>query len=390
MDIERRMMRIPFLALALILAALGAAAPVFGASAYHLGPEDVVVVTVLRHPEFSGTFLIPSDGNLDLPGVGQIKSAGMTPQELQAEIAGRLGERLVRPEVTVSLHAVRQQRVYVLGAVKQPGVYDHKTGWRITELLAAAGGAEGEPSDCTVSLLRASTGKQEMVDLTGVMRADPEANLVLEPGDVLTVQAVEHYPIYVMGRVKNPGMYRMRGDNTGLIASLTLAGGTLVDAALSRVSVTHVDGTIEIVDTTHSIVEGKSENEFKLRPGDLVVVPESTARIAVLGTVREPGYFPLRDGHKTMLSDAIGLARGVDTRQGNLGSVMVLRNAGGKQEKLIYDMGKFLTSGDVDHNPEVQPGDVIFVPRNRGTNWDVVIRMLGSFSLLFNSIGLND
>lgn len=128
---------------------------------YRLGPEDVVTITVQRHPEFSSEVLIPSDGVVNLPVCGKVQVSGLTTQELTQLVTKGLSERLRKPEVVVTLKSQRMQRIYVTGAVAQPGVYDLKPGWRVLEALTAAGGAANGGKLKSVVLVRTKDGKEE-------------------------------------------------------------------------------------------------------------------------------------------------------------------------------------------------------------------------------------
>jgi len=352
---------------------------------YCLGPEDVIAVNVLGHPEFSGEFLVPSDGSLTLPSAGRVKAAGMTLDGLAAEVTNRLKARLRSPEVTVALKAQRMQRIYVLGEVKAPGQYDVKPGWRIAEAIAASGGLAPltEPSDCEVIVLRHSTGLKEIKNLGDVIRGDSEANLPIESGDVLTIDSGETFPVYVMGKVKNPGLYKARTAEAGVMAVLALAGGTAEDAAVGSVRVTHLSGESETVDLSAAIVGGEEAPVFKLQPGDLVLVPEATARVAVLGYVTQPGFYALKDGETLTLTDALGLARGADKRA-EMGSIAVIRSDEGKQQKLVFNLNSFLKNGDISQNPEIRPGDVVYVPETKKLDWDTILRSASAVGILIN------
>lgn len=201
-------------------------------------------------------------------------------------------------------------------------------------------------------------------------------------GDTIEVNAVDLMPVYVTGEVKNPGLQRVRKDSAGVLQAITLAGGTLDEAALSHVTVTHLSGQFEVIDLTHALLQGDTETSVKLGAGDLIVVPETVARVAVLGYVNAPGFFPLKDGTTLTLSDALGLAKGPDTRRGGLGSVAVVRNMDGKQQRLTFNLGKFLKNGDATQNPVMMAGDVVYVPETSKPNWDVVLKSLSTFGIV--------
>lgn len=351
--------------------------------AYRLGPEDVITIAVARHADFSGDFYIPADGTVNLPSIGSITAGGKTLDELAADVKSRLSDRLRDPEVTVSLKTARMQRVYVLGAVSKPGLYDMKPGWRITESVAAAGGlAAGiETTDCCATILRASTGERETVKLSDVFQGVEDANVGVNSGDVITINAEETIPVYVMGKVKTPGLYRVRKDSAGVAVALTLAGGITDDAAINRVTITHLNGESQVVDLAPALLQGKQESSGRLQAGDLVVVPEETAKVAVLGFVNAPGFFPMKSGVKLTLSEALGLARGADKR-GKLSAVAIIRTQGDEQKRLVCDLDKFLKSGDKTQNPEILPGDVVYVSQTNKPEWSTIFNAVTSVGFL--------
>ena len=353
---------------------------------YRVGGEDTITVFVARHPEFSGDFLVPSDGIVSFPAVGTTLVSGKTLDEISKYVASHLKYRLNDPEVSVTLRTARMQRVYVLGVVATPGLYDLKPGWRITEAIAAAGGLakDYEPNDCKVSVLRFLNGKRQDVQMQDVMRGTVEVNLSIESGDVVTVESEETLPVYVMGKVKEPGMYRVRKNSAGVIEALSLAGGTLESSALDRVTVTRLDNSTDTVNLIPGVLNGKQGSNVRLHAGDLIMVPEDLSKIAVLGYVNKPGFYPMRNGEKLLLSDALGLANGSENKRGEISSVAIIRTENGKQTRMICDLHKFLKLGDTKQNPEIKAGDVIYVPQTKKPDWDFVARSLSTIGILIN------
>jgi len=161
------------------------------AAPYQLGPEDVITVTVQRHPEFSGEFLIPPDGVIDLPVIGKMQASGKTIAEFTDLVVKGLKARLRAPEVNVSLKTPRLQRIYVMGGVVKPGVYDLKPGWRVLEVLTAAGGVVSKEGKMNaVVLVRKIDGKEQRQTCNierFLKKADISQNPTVQPGDVVFV-----------------------------------------------------------------------------------------------------------------------------------------------------------------------------------------------------------
>lgn len=365
---------------------IGSLANAQNADVYLLGPEDTIMVTVIGHPDFSGEFYIPSDGIITLPVAGKITVTGKTIGVLTAEVIEKLKERLNEPEVVISLKVPRMQRIYVMGSVVKADSYDMKPGWRITEALAAAGGLEKgiSPEDCRVIIFRSSTGGKQTVLLADVLRGTADANLQISNGDVMTVDPGETFPVYVTGKVKSPGLYRVRKDNPGIMSAITMAGGIMDESASNSIKLNHTDGSSEMINLTPVLLEGKGVPITTLQPGDLLIVPEATSRIAVLGFVGKPGFFNLKDGIKVTLADALGMASGMDNKRAGLSKVALVRISDGKEQKMVFDLSKFLKKGDTTQNPVIMAGDVIYVPETNKIDFDMITRGLSTIAVILN------
>jgi polysaccharide export outer membrane protein len=356
-----------------IIVIIASSGTVCAATPYTLGPEDVITITVVGHPEFSGDVFIPTDGNVDLPGIGHRMLGGKTLAEVITTVSDALKERLLQPEVGVTLKVPRMQRIYVLGVVGKPGPCDLKPGWRIAEAVSAAGGLVPgiEPGDCKVTLLHAATGKKTEVTLTYALSGVRTQDLELNPEDVITVDAPPTIPVYVMGEVRSPGLYRVRTDSANVSSAITVAGGVLDDALLSGATIAHLSGNQDKVDLI-PIIQGKVSDSPKLQAGDLITIPQSTARIAVLGYVNIPGIYQLKDGLTITLSEALGLAKGPDNRRAGLSKVAIARLENGKQEREVFNYREYLKKGDITQNPVIHPGDVIYVPETGKIDWGLL------------------
>lgn len=90
---------------------------------YTLGPDDVIEITVRRHPEFSGEYPINSEGKIQYKFVGDIELSGLTKTEVKDKIAEILSKFIINPEVEVTIIAYRSKVIYVIGEVGAPGKY---------------------------------------------------------------------------------------------------------------------------------------------------------------------------------------------------------------------------------------------------------------------------
>lgn len=326
---------------------------------YIVGPDDVLRVSVLRHPEFSVDELtVPTSGAVSLPVVGQIRVAGRSLETIDAEITRKMLVRLRKPDVTVALVRARPRPVYVVGTVKAPGIYEFKDGWRVQQALAAAGGVN---SDSDVSAVIVNRRNKRVLDapLPELLR-DPSsaANIVLQSGD--TVRFYDRVVnISISGAVTKPGPYVLPLGQ-GVVEALGAAGGALPVAAINRALIRRASGQTVYLDLVRATTGDQSFN-LPLQNGDALVVPELRERVSVLGAVERPGFYPTEDGRPLLLADVLAKAGNLAGRPENVRITVARRQSDGTMKAYRVDPVKLLELRDLRQNVRVQDGDVISV-----------------------------
>lgn len=138
--------------LARLLVAAGLAWPAAAvAGDYVLGPQDKVRVKVVEWrgsvgqffewTPLTGEFSLGGDGRLSLPLIGEVQAAGLRTEQLSAEIARRLRERVGLVDLPAASVEIAQFRpFYVLGLVERPGEYPFRPGLTILQAVGIAGG----------------------------------------------------------------------------------------------------------------------------------------------------------------------------------------------------------------------------------------------------------
>lgn len=107
---------------------------------YHIGPLDVLSITVFQEPDLSfKETQVDASGSLLFPLIGDVRAAGKTANELSREIAAGLSQKyLVNPQVSVVVASSVSQRVTVEGSVAEPGVYEISGSSTLLEAVARA------------------------------------------------------------------------------------------------------------------------------------------------------------------------------------------------------------------------------------------------------------
>ena len=165
-----------------------------GSSRYTLGATDVIQVNVMRHPEVSGEYFINQEGKIQYEFVGDIKVAGMTKDEAAKQIAEKLSEYIISPEVSVKITGYNSKVVYVVGEVGRPGkIYMRGDTITIREALMQAGLPQLTGVTRKSRLITPSeSGEADIrkVDVYALLyEGDLRENLEMKPGDVIFIPA---------------------------------------------------------------------------------------------------------------------------------------------------------------------------------------------------------
>ncbi|NML45534.1 polysaccharide export protein [Ramlibacter sp. G-1-2-2] len=222
------------------------------APGFTIGPGDVVEIAVWEAPPAAlfGTTtldtrglaasssrmstlpeqLVNSNGTINMPFAGSIPVAGRTTQQVEEEIARRLKSKANDPQVMVRVVRNASSTVTVVGEVNNSTRMPlTPRGERLLDALAAAGGTRQPVGKVTVQLTRetADTGRRGArvyaLPLDTVI-ADPAQNVLLQPGDVVTVLFQPNSLLLLGATTKNEEM-NFEAQGISLAQSLARAGG---------------------------------------------------------------------------------------------------------------------------------------------------------------------
>ena len=155
---------------------------------YVIGPEDVLDVSVWRNTELSRTVPVRPDGMISLPLLNDVPASGYTAMQLRAILADRYSAYLPAPEISVIVREVHSRKVSVLGDVNDPGRYEFQTMPTVLEAIATAGGlTQFADRGGIVVFRRIGDETRRYVFRYDEVVDRPEANFVLQPGDIIVV-----------------------------------------------------------------------------------------------------------------------------------------------------------------------------------------------------------
>jgi polysaccharide export outer membrane protein len=229
---------------------------------YVLGPDDVVEVSVLGQPEFTTRARVRADGTIQLPFIGETPVAGQTALSLSDLVANKLrsGGYYAKPVVTAEIVSFASRYVVILGEIATPGLQPVDREYRVSEVIARAGGLRESGADFVI--LRREDGQEMKLPFEKLARGSDEDDPMVRAGDKLYVPPAERF--YIYGQVNAPGVYPIKGVETFTVRKALARGGGLGPSGSAK--------RIKIFRNGEELK--KVELDAEIQPGDVVVVGE--------------------------------------------------------------------------------------------------------------------
>jgi protein involved in polysaccharide export with SLBB domain len=157
--------------------------------------------------------------------------------------------------------------------------------------------------------------------------------------------------IFVTGKARQPGSYTI-GSMSTLLNALFAAGGPLPEGSLRDIQLKRDGQTVTHFDVYDMLLHGDKSKDVRLEPGDLIFIPDAGPQVAVVGSVRTPAVYELRD--EKSFAQVVALAGG----ESNTASAGPLR-----VERIYHHLERSGIDVDLTHDgaSAVQDGDIILV-----------------------------
>jgi protein involved in polysaccharide export with SLBB domain len=260
---------------------------------FTLGPGDRIEIELLDDQASKVTTIVGPDGKLYFNLLPGIDVWGLTLGQAKGEMETELAKYIRgTPRVNLTLRGVESKRVWLLGRLQAPGVYNMSAPMTLLEAISMAGGAltfagtravTGGPLSEDLADLKHSfvvrNGKLLPVDLNRLLNAgDLSQNIYLQPDDLVYFSPTYTKEVYVLGAVLQPQAVPY-ADGMTLAGAIAGAFGTVKDAYLSHVTI--VRGSLsqpEAMSVNYRDIIHGTVPDVVLQPHDIVYVPFSPYR----------------------------------------------------------------------------------------------------------------
>jgi polysaccharide export outer membrane protein len=162
---------------------------------YIIGALDEITVFVWRNNELSVHTQVRPDGRITTPLISDMVAAGKTPAQLADDIRAALSQYIQEPLVSVMVDRPQgsfSQQIRIVGATAHPAAIPYRANMTLLDAMIAVGGLSEYAAGDRARLVRVDrgTGQQHQYDLriaSLLRRGDVQANVRLEPGDVIII-----------------------------------------------------------------------------------------------------------------------------------------------------------------------------------------------------------
>jgi polysaccharide export outer membrane protein len=237
---------------------------------YRVGPNDVLDIRVNDNASQSTLFTITAAGLLEHPMLSEpLAAGGLTTDEISSRFESEIKRRALmeNPKVSLGVREYASHAILVSGLVKDSGTKILRR--EAIPLYVVIADAQPLPEAARVTVLRNETNQTFDVELT----ESSEMNLLVRPGDVITLHPNVTQFLYVGGEVKAPGEKTYRRGLT-LTQAIIAAGGVTPKAKEARLG--RDDGKGFLVVTRYKLkeIESGKVQDPSVKPGDRITIKE--------------------------------------------------------------------------------------------------------------------
>jgi protein involved in polysaccharide export with SLBB domain len=238
---------------------------------YRVGPNDVLDIRLNNSSSPQSTlFTVTPSGFLEYPVlVEPVPVHGLMVEEIAAKIEAELTRRALadKPKVQVGVRDYASHTILISGLVKDSGTKILRR--EAVPLYVVLADAQPLPEASNATIIRNDSNETFEINLA----SPTDMNMLVRPGDVITLQPNDEQFLYVGGAVKSPGERVYRRGLT-LMQVILAAGG--VSPKAKEVRLGRDDGKGFLVTNRYKLkdIDAGKERDPLVRPGDRIMVVE--------------------------------------------------------------------------------------------------------------------
>ncbi len=252
---------------------------------YRVGPFDVLSISVYEEPDLTKSDIqISAKGEISFPLIDRVRVGGLTTHEIEDMIASELvdGGYILNAHVSVTIVGYNSKHYTMLGE-GGGGVRPLRARERVMDALATSGVdfEVGEKEALVIRTLNPDTKDETKIvihlDISEFIEGGvAKSNILLQDRDIIYIPKPEYY--YIVGEAVGAGKQAYTEKEITLLEAVIACGGFNPNAATNRIRVLRLEDGVEKIYKVNAdaiMRTGKITQDFIIKPGDVIVVPES-------------------------------------------------------------------------------------------------------------------
>jgi len=157
---------------------------------YVIGADDVLTIVFWRDKEMSAEAVVRPDGRISLPLLNDVQAAGLTPDQLRADLEKAASKYIAEPNSTVVVKEIHSRKVFITGNVAKAGTYPLTGEMNVLQLIALAGGLAEYADAKNIVVMRSEGGRAQSFKFNYkdvIKQKNVQQNILLRPGDTVVV-----------------------------------------------------------------------------------------------------------------------------------------------------------------------------------------------------------
>src|SRR5262245_41802822 len=229
-------------------------------------------------------------------------------------------------------------------------------------------GASGKISLALLGSIEAAN--HTPIELERLIEEALKKNYINDPHVTVLVREYASQPVSVIGAVRAPGIYQIKGqkrllDMLAMAQGLdqTNAGKTIQILRRQSEGTNASDEPQTITITTEALFQsGKTELNMPIEAGDVINVLQAGS-VFVIGEVTRPGEYVVRQGKDITAAQALALGGGFSKDAKKRQCLIIRIHRDGSKEEIPVNVAKILDGSLQDVS--MMPNDILFVPANK-------------------------
>lgn len=275
---------------------------------YRIGPQDLLDINIFEAPELNHSLRVSANGEISMPLIGSVNAMGLTAKELESSLQSKLLRYIKDPHVSVLVTSIESHPISVIGEVNKPGVFQVREPKSLLEVLSLGQGLSPDAGD-----------------------------------EVLVIRG---------GATESTGPGFMQVDSPGKTQE---TAGSQSDVHPQS----QTTGNTTYVKLEDLLTSGDPRFNLPVNPGDVVEVTKAGI-VYVVGSVKRPGGFVMKNSESLSVLQAIALAEGLTETSAKSRARIIRSDKSGKRTEIPINLAKILSGKEPDE--VLKPADIVFIP----------------------------